>query len=454
MRWRVKDMPADERKAARDAAKAAGLPLGPWLTRAILRSRDASSAVPPADEPSLAVGPTLGNAPSEIQQPSPAISNVRALADDDAPARGAADRDPRGDDLADDDAPARGGADHDTGGGDVARQAPAKFRGLSSVLASRRAKLGAAAAIIVILGALVLWNFPPATRDAQQAAGPGQSSRPTQTPAESSVAPAPPPRSLAEIMEDLRRDAENGDAMAQHDLALAYLNGRGVTQNYQTAAEWFEKAAAAGLERAQFNLAVLYENALGVPEDLERAFTLYSAAAEQGFGPAQHNLGVAYAQGRGTSRDYQSAALWFRRAAVQGIASAQYNLGMIYEKGLAGAPDEQTAYGWYRLAAASGSEAAVARLAAIEGRIAAPPEETKPGPRAAKPTAAEIAEIQRLLALLSFSPGAADGKPGKATREAIRHYQQVAGLPVNGEPSQALLTHLRQVTNMMRSGGR
>ncbi len=242
--------------------------------------------------------------------------------------------------------------------------------------------------------------------------------------------------------------------MAQHDLALAYLNGRGVAQNYQTAAEWFEKAAEAGLERAQFNLAVLYENALGVPGDLERAFTLYGAAAEQGFAPAQHNLAVAYAQGRGTSRDYRAAVLWFRRAADQGIASAQFNLGMIYEKGLAGPPDEQTAYGWYRRAASLGSEAAVARLAAIEGRIARAPAEPTPGPRGANPTVADITEIQRLLSQLSFNPGPADGKPGKATREAIRQYQQVAGLPVNGEPSQALLTHLRQVTNMMRGGGR
>jgi peptidoglycan hydrolase-like protein with peptidoglycan-binding domain len=131
---------------------------------------------------------------------------------------------------------------------------------------------------------------------------------------------------------------------------------------------------------------------------------------------------------------------------------------MIYERGLAGPPDEQTAYGWYRQAAANGSEAAVARLAAIEGRIAMPtptaPAKDRPAARAAKPSAVDVAEIQRLLGQLAFKPGPADGKPGKATREAIRQYQQVAGLPVNGEPSQALLTHLRQVTNMMRSSGR
>ncbi len=435
MRWRVNNIPADVRTAARDAAKAVELPLGPWLSRAILQSQSEPPAVPPADDPTHAASSTLDDASAETPQLPPVDRHPRELANEDAPARGAAGQGVSS--LA------------------TVRQTPAKFHHLSSLLSSRRAKvlLAAAASVAMVAGAIALWHFSSTPGDPRQAAGPGQPPRSSQPPSEL-VQPPAPPQSLAEIVEDLRRDAENGDAMAQHDLALAYLNGRGVPQNYQIAAEWFEKAAEAGLERAQFNLAVLHENALGVPEDIERAFKLYGAAAEQGFGPAQHNLAVAYAQGRGTSRDYRAAALWFRRAADQGIASAQFNLGMIYEKGLAGPPDEQTAYGWYRLAASAGSEAAVARLAAIEGRIARAPAEATPGPRATKPTVAEVAEIQRLLSLLSFHPGAADGKPGKATREAIRQYQQVAGLPVNGEPSQALLTHLRQVTNMMRGGGR
>ena len=187
---------------------------------------------------------------------------------------------------------------------------------------------------------------------------------------------------------------------------------------------------------------------LDLPEGAPRAFALYRAAAEQGFGPAQHNVGVAYAQGNGTKQDYQAATLWFRRAAEQGIASAQFNLGMIYEKGLAGPPDEKTAYGWYRLAAAAGSDIAVARLAAIEGRIA-PAESKPPGGKPVRLSRAEIAEVQRLLGQLAFEPGPADGKIGQGTRAAIRRYQQIAALPVTGEATMDLLVHLRQVTAMM-----
>ncbi len=221
MRWRVKNIPADERKAARDAAKAAGMPLGPWLTRAILRARGDSPAVPRADAPILAAVPTLGNAPSEIQPP--AVSNARELADDDALARRPARRATGGDDLADDDASARGVADHDAGGHDLARPAPGKFRGFSSILPSRRAKLAAAAAIIAIvaiLGAITLWNFPPATRDAQQAAGAGQSSRPPQTPAGSRDA------QQAAGAEQSSRPPQAPAEIARHPGSAAAIAGR------------------------------------------------------------------------------------------------------------------------------------------------------------------------------------------------------------------------------------
>ena len=89
----------------------------------------------------------------------------------------------------------------------------------------------------------------------------------------------------------------------------------------------------------------------------------------------------------------------------------------------------------------------------IEGRIAPPPA-VQPGggqaaPRPTKPTTAQIAEIQRLLGQLAFTTGKPDGKVGPATRAAIRHYQQIAALPVTGEATVELLTHLREVTAMM-----
>jgi len=397
MRWRVSGINSDIRKTARQAAQAAGLPIGAWLDRAILQA-----AAPVAEPAVLTAEPARPSlTPSAARE-----SLVAALVA--AP--------------------------------DSAQPSP--NRRLAVIIAL------VVSVAAIALGVIWLRPSPPAAPDSQQTAA-------VQNPQPATETESEPAQTLPEIIAQLQRDSRAGDPKAQHDLALAYINGQGVPQNYQIAAELLEQAALAGLERAQYNLAVLFEHALGVPQDLQRAFALYNAAAEQGFGPAQHNVGVAYAQGNGTKQDYRAAALWFRRAAEQGIASAQFNLGMIYEKGLAGPPDEKTAYGWYRLAAAAGSEIAVARLAAIEGRIAptASGGGKTPTPTV-KPTRAEIVEIQRLLAQLSFDAGTPDGKVGPTTRAAIRQYEQIAALPVTGEATMELLVHLRQVTAMMAGSNR
>lgn len=467
MRWRINNIPPDVRKRARDAAKAAGLTLGPWLERAILHELVATQSSAPSDPPP-APEPTI-DATVEVAPIEAARIEVVPAPQETAELTAAAEAIP----------PAPPAADKPSGNHRM-----------------RRIGIIGASAVLVIGIAVVAWIWPPTAKspsttpptseqsaEAEVAPGatatdvaPGEPS----PPASDSQASAPPklvdepargaptaapsapaqtspptepaaPQARPGSIAELQRDALNGDAMAQHDLGLAYVNGRGVPQNYQIAAGWFEKAAAAGLERAQYNLAVLYENALGVPQDFKRAFELYLAAAEQGFPPAQHNVGVAYAQGRGVSRDYHAATLWFRRAADQNIASAQYNLGMIYEMGLAGPADRQTAYGWYRRAAAGGSQAAIARMAAIEGRIA-PDAGNSPTGKPPRPTRAQIAEIQQLLGKLSFDAGPPDGKIGPATRAAIRQYEQIAGMKVTGDASVALLEHLRQVTGMMEPG--
>ena len=64
-----------------------------------------------------------------------------------------------------------------------------------------------------------------------------------------------------------RKDAELGVIAAQVNLAFMYLDGQGVPQDDQQAANWFAKAAAQGNVEAQFNLGVLYQEGKGVPKD-------------------------------------------------------------------------------------------------------------------------------------------------------------------------------------------
>jgi len=57
---------------------------------------------------------------------------------------------------------------------------------------------------------------------------------------------------------------------------------------------------------------------------------------------------------------------------------------------------------------------------------------------------AQMMRLQQALDELGFAPGTADGLPGMRTQTAIRRYQRVHALPVDGHPSPTLLAHVRQ----------
>ncbi len=61
----------------------------------------------------------------------------------------------------------------------------------------------------------------------------------------------------------------------------------------------------------------------------------------------------------------------------------------------------------------------------------------------------EAEEIEQLLATLKFDPGPVDGVVDARTRTAIGLYQEFAALPVDGQPSAALLRELRQVVQAL-----
>ncbi|MEE8505697.1 MAG: peptidoglycan-binding domain-containing protein [Kiloniellales bacterium] len=74
-------------------------------------------------------------------------------------------------------------------------------------------------------------------------------------------------------------------------------------------------------------------------------------------------------------------------------------------------------------------------------------------PKADRLSADEITEMERMLARLVLGSKPPDGIFDTHTASAIRLYQQIAGLPINGEPSQALLTDMREVVKILDNGG-
>ena len=63
----------------------------------------------------------------------------------------------------------------------------------------------------------------------------------------------------------------------------------------------------------------------------------------------------------------------------------------------------------------------------------------------AQAASAQVQEIERLLADLSFTPGPIDGVMDEETSAAIRAFQQAAGLPEDGQASPSLLEELKAV---------
>lgn len=137
----------------------------------------------------------------------------------------------------------------------------------------------------------------------------------------------------AKAFEIFLRLAKEGNAEAQHNLAMLYRTGKGVKKDLSASFKWFQQAAEQGISDAQYYLAYMYDNGEGVEKNPQKAFEWYHKAAERGQGLAQINLGVIYANGIGIPQDVAQAYLWFHAAAAQGYKVAFENR-LVIEKAL------------------------------------------------------------------------------------------------------------------------
>jgi TPR repeat protein len=116
-------------------------------------------------------------------------------------------------------------------------------------------------------------------------------------------------------VEVIRKEAEQGNASKQHELARYYYAGsHGLMHSYTDAAKWYRKATDQGYAYAQFRLASLYEAGEGVPKDFAEAFCWHLKAAEKGNVPARLRLSERYFEGNGVERDLIEAYKWVRLA--------------------------------------------------------------------------------------------------------------------------------------------
>jgi len=236
--------------------------------------------------------------------------------------------------------------------------------------------------------------------------------------------------------------------------------------DFATAMREWRPLAEAGDATAQYNLGVMYANGQGVPEDDAEAVKWYRLAAVQGDASAQVNLGLMYDDGEGVPEDDAEAVKWYRLAAEQGNASAQFNLGQMYRNGQGVPEDYALAYAWHNLAAAQGDKdaskskdfirkdmtpAQIARAQELSNTLArriARGESTPtptPAPSAPQsgPSRTVVAEAQKLLGILGYEIGPADGLSGQRTANAVRAFQSDLKMSPTGAITEELLVILR-----------
>jgi len=126
--------------------------------------------------------------------------------------------------------------------------------------------------------------------------------------------------------------ADQGHAGAQNNLGWMFRLGWGVPRNYAEAMKWYRLAADQGNAAAQFHLGLMFLNGWGVPLNYAETIKWYHLAADQGDDLAQNNLGLMFDIGQGVPQNYVQAHMWFSLAGAGGNSDGNKNRDRVAAK--------------------------------------------------------------------------------------------------------------------------
>jgi TPR repeat protein len=111
--------------------------------------------------------------------------------------------------------------------------------------------------------------------------------------------------------------AYEGNAEAQFNLGVLYLEGNSVERNAERARTWFMKAAEKHHVLAQYNLGHMALSGMGSEKNVQAALNWWKLAAEGGHFQAQFNYGRALYLGIDGNEDKPGGLVFIRQAAMQ-----------------------------------------------------------------------------------------------------------------------------------------
>ena len=118
--------------------------------------------------------------------------------------------------------------------------------------------------------------------------------------------------------------AERDFPQAQLYLGFMYIDGKGVTKDYEKGEYYYKKSADQGYSHAQQVLGSCLVKGPCFHRDVVRGLDLMEAAARNGMDTALLELAFMYKRGEGVPKDYVLALKWFNLAAASFEGWATY----------------------------------------------------------------------------------------------------------------------------------
>ena len=114
---------------------------------------------------------------------------------------------------------------------------------------------------------------------------------------------------------NLMKEANAGNALAEHELGLRYILGQGVIADTVKAAYWLHKAAEQKLPGACYNYGILLNNGWGVQWNPFEAYKYFLEAAHNDMPQAEYLIGLSYIDNLIVKRNWSEAFKWIKRSA-------------------------------------------------------------------------------------------------------------------------------------------
>lgn len=129
----------------------------------------------------------------------------------------------------------------------------------------------------------------------------------------------------------IKASADLGYANGMAQLGILYEKGRGTTQDFSVAKEWYEKSIQGGSLDGLVFLGQMYIYGNGMHQDFKKGEGLIRKAALQGSGRGMYALGEVYASGLIDNKGKKEAKIWYQKAVKAGYDEAKFALRMLNE---------------------------------------------------------------------------------------------------------------------------